>query len=130
MPLKKIAIRMQNVILAEGIIMALRENGNFIPYKLSAAKMADTVTDCEALHPDILLMSVSYSPEENIERCLAICEAVHKSLPKCKTVFICDENSYPDLARKVVSAKENGIIDSFFYSSVSGKYLSDALYAL
>jgi hypothetical protein len=45
-------------------------------------------------------------------------------------VFLCDENISPEIARSVVSLKKNREIDAFYYSSVTGKYLIAALYAL
>jgi hypothetical protein len=51
-------------------------------------------------------------------------------LPNCKIVLLCDENSAPDIAREVMIAKKDGLIDAFFYSSVTAKYLIAALSAL
>ena len=51
-------------------------------------------------------------------------------LPDCKIVLLCDENSAPDIARRVMLAKKEGLIDAFFYSSVTAKYLIAALSAL
>jgi hypothetical protein len=45
-------------------------------------------------------------------------------------VFLCDENSAPDLAREVIQAKKDGLIDNFFYSSVGSNYLVAALTAM
>ncbi|MEI3245292.1 MAG: hypothetical protein V8S26_03855 [Lachnospiraceae bacterium] len=128
--MKRIAIRIQNSLQAEGVLSALKKNGGFIPYKLSTSKASDTIVDCKALEPDILLMAVSYLPEETIENCLAISSAVRAEYPKCKIVFLCDENSFPELAEKIVSAKQDEKIDAFFYSSTDGKYLAAVLSSL
>ena len=125
--MKKIAIRIQNNLQAEGVLSALKKNGGFVPYKLPTSKAADIIIDCKALEPDILLMTVSYSTEETIENCLAVSGAVRDEYPKCKIVFLCDENSSPELAEKIVSAKQDGKIDAFFYSSTDGKYLAAVL---
>ena len=45
-------------------------------------------------------------------------------------IFLCDENSAPDIARSICNAKKDGVIDAFFYTSVSSTYLLDALDAL
>ncbi len=128
--MKKIVVRIRNILQAEGVLSALKKNGGFIPYKLSPSKASDIITDCKALGPDILLMTVSYSPEETVENCLAVSSAVRDEYPKCKIVFLCDENSSPELAEKIVSAKQDGKIDAFFYSSTDGKYLAAVLSSL
>ena len=51
-------------------------------------------------------------------------------VPGCKIVFLCDENSAPDLARSVMQAKKDALIDDFFYSSVGSRYLVAALTAI
>lgn len=128
--MKKIAIRIQNSLQAEGVLSVLKKNGGFIPYKLSTSKTSDIILDCKALEPDIVLMAVSYLPEEIIENSLTISNAVRDEHPKCKIVFLCDENSFPELAEKIVSAKQDKKIDTFFYSSIDGKYLAAVLSSL
>ena len=128
--MKKIAIRIRNSLQAEGVLSALKKNGGFLSYKLTPSTVSDTITDCVSLHPDILLMSVSYSPEETMETCLAISSAVRAENPKCKTALLCDENSFPELAEKTVSARQDGKIDTFFYASTGGTYLAAVLSCL
>ena len=128
--MKKIAIRIQNSLQAEGVLSALKKNGDFIPYKLSTSKTSDIIVDCKALEPDIVLMAVSYLPEKAIENSLAISNAIRYEHPKCKIVFLRDENSFPELAEKIVSDKQDKKIDTFFYSSTDGKYLAAVLSSL
>lgn len=108
----------------------LKKNGDFIPYKLSTSKTSDIIVDCKALEPDIVLVAVSCLPEKTIENSLAISNAIRDEHPKCKIVFLCDENSFPELAEKIVSAKQDKKIDTFFYSSIDGKYLAAVLSSL
>lgn len=128
--MKKIAIRIQNSLQAEGVLSALKKNGDFIPYKLSTSKTSDIIVDCKALEPDIVLMAVSYLPEKAIENSLAISNAIRDEHTKCKIVFLRDENSFPELAEKIVSDKQDKKIDTFFYSSTDGKYLAAVLSSL
>ena len=44
--------------------------------------------------------------------------------------MLCDENSAPEIAREVANAKKDGLIDAFFYSSVTEKYLTAVLASL
>ena len=39
-------------------------------------------------------------------------------------------NSFPELAEKIVCAKQDGKIDTFFYASTGGKYLAAVLSSL
>jgi hypothetical protein len=57
-------------------------------------------------------------------------EQLRKLLPHCKLVLLCDEKVSPEIARNVIEAKRSGRIDAFYYSSLTGKYLLAALYAL
>ena len=50
--------------------------------------------------------------------------------PDCKVVLLCDENSSPELAERVKTARYKGLIDTFFYVSVSLSYLKDVLESL
>jgi hypothetical protein len=75
-------------------------------------------------------MEVSYAPGSSIETRLAEGKQLRQLVPGCKTVLLCDENVSPDIAKEVVAAKKSGLIDAFYYSSITGKYLVAALYAL
>ena len=65
-----------------------------------------------------------------LNRRIETARKVRKALPKCKIALLCDENADPDIAEKVKDAKMMGLIDGFFYSSVTGEYISAALDAL
>lgn len=80
--MKKIAIRIQNSLQAEGVLSALKKNGDFIPYKLSTSKTSDIIVDCKALEPDIVLVAVSCLPEKTIENSLAISNAIRDEHPR------------------------------------------------
>jgi hypothetical protein len=51
-------------------------------------------------------------------------------VPNCRAVLLCDENTSPQIAKELIEAKKEGKIDAFYYSSITGKYLIAALYAL
>ena len=88
------------------------------------------VRECEAMQPEILLSEVAFGKATDLKTRLAEARAVRENAPNCKIVFLCDENSAPDLAREVMQAKRDGLIDNFFYSSVGSRYLVAALTAL
>lgn len=51
-------------------------------------------------------------------------DEVKQQSPHCKIVLIVDENAEKELARHVLQAKKDGLIDNFIYGSVSDAYLS------
>ena len=125
--MKKIGISIQNGLLAEGIIRMLHENGEFQPFRITSPKKNGVVSNCLLQEADILLAEVSYAAGATIEGRLTEAKALRAERPECKIAFLCDENSSPEIAKEVMTAKKDGIIDGFFYSSVTAKYLVAAL---
>jgi DNA-binding NarL/FixJ family response regulator len=129
--MERIVVSIQNGLLAEAITAALNDSGEFQPFRITVgSKRVDVVTSCEMFSADLVLMEVSYSSATSVETRLREVKNLRKALPECKIVFLCDENSAPDIAREVTLAKKDGQIDSFFYSSVTTKYLLAALASL
>lgn len=83
-----------------------------------------------SLSSDVLLMETAYDPGFTLGECLARAKLLRSQSPECKVILLCDENSAPELARQVVQAKKDGMIDDFVYSSVSESYLTALLSAL
>lgn len=128
--MKKIGISIQNGLLAEGIIRMLNENGEFQPFRITSPKKNGVVSNCLLQGADILLAEVSYANGATTEGRLSEAKALREERPECKIAFLCDENSSPEIAKEVMAAKKDGIIDAFFYSSVTAKYLVAALDAI
>ena len=128
--MKKVVVGIQNGLLAEAITAMLSNNGEFQPYRTKSGKQSAVVQDCVLVNADILLLETTYADESSLQRRLDESRKVRSQLPDCKIVFLCDENSAPDIARSICNAKKDGVIDAFFYTSVSSTYLLDALDAL
>ena len=128
--MRKIVVSIQNGLLAEALTSLLQLSGEFEPYRAAVDKNKRTVSACVACHADIVLMEVTHTAHANLEGRLLEGEQIRQLVPGCKIVLLCDENVSPDIAREVVAAKKSGRIDAFYYSSVTGKYLVAALYAL
>ena len=129
--MKKIVFSIQNGLLAEAITGMLNDSGEFQPFRIPVgSKKDDVVSSCEMLSADILIAEVSYASGTTVEARLREVKDVRKKVPDCKIVLLCDENSAPDIAREVTLAKKDGLIDNFFYSSVTAKYLLAALVSL
>lgn len=129
--MKKIVVSIGNGLLAEAISQMLTDSGEFQPFRLPVGtKKNDIVDQCEMLSAETLIAEVSYANGTTIGARIAEVKELRKKLPNCKIVLLCDENSAPDIAREVMNAKKDGLIDTFFYSSVTTKYLLAALYSL
>ena len=129
--MKKIVVSIGNGLLAEAITQMLTDSGEFQPFQFTVGtKKNDIVGQCEMLSAETLIAEVSYAGGTTIDTRIAEVKELRKKLPNCKIVLLCDENSAPDIAREVMIAKKDGLIDAFFYSSVTAKYLLAALSAL
>lgn len=128
--MRKIVVSIQNGLLGEALTSLLQLSGEFEPYRAAVDKNKRTVSACVACHADLVLMEVTHTAHANLEGRLHEGEQIRQLVPGCKIVLLCDENVSPDIAREVVAAKKSGRIDAFYYSSVTGKYLVAALYAL
>ena len=128
--MKKIVVCIGNGLLSEAIVQMLKQSGEFQPIRVLVQKRSGVVRDCEAISADILLMDVSYASGTTIETRLNEVKQVRQNAPSCKLVMLCDENSAPDIAHAVANAKKDRLIDAFFYSSVTEKYLTAALASL
>ena len=128
--MRKIVVSIQNGLLGAALTSLLQLSGEFEPYRAAVDKNKRTVSACVACHADLVLMEVTHTAHANLEGRLHEGEQIRQLVPGCKIVLLCDENVSPDIAREVVAAKKSGRIDAFYYSSVTGKYLVAALYAL
>ena len=129
--MKIIVISMMNRLLSGAIIKYLRERGELMPIRvIDFNKRDEPYITCKSHDAKILLMETMRVSPFTLEERLETAKKTRETLPDCKIVLLCDENADPDMAEEVKDAKKIGLIDSFFYSSVSGEYLSAMLDAL
>ena len=128
--MRKIVISIQNGLLAEAMTSLLGNSGEFEPYRTAVDKNKRAVPACMACNADIVLMEVTQAAHTTLETRLSEGKQIRQMVPGCKIVLLCDENVSPEIAKEVVAAKKTGKIDAFYYSSITGKYLVAALYAL
>ena len=128
--MRRIVVSIQNGLLAEALTGMLRQSGEFEPYRVAVDKKKRTVPACMAFNPDIVLMEVSQAAGSTMPERMEEVAQLRLMVPECKIVFLCDENISPEIAKNVVAIRKNREIDAFYYSSVTGKYLIAALYAL
>lgn len=124
----KILVSIQNGLLAEAVLNMLRESGEFESIRIPVGnKNSDIAEECRMLDAQMVLMEVSYANGTTVETRLKEVKKIRSLLPNCKIILLCDENSAPNIARDVMMAKKDGLIDNFFYSSVTSKYILAAL---
>ena len=127
----KILVSIHNGLLAEAMTAMLRESGEFEPFPLSVGnKNSDIARECELLDVQMVLLEVSYANGTTLETRMKEVRQIRSAVPNCKIVLLCDENSAPGIARDVMLAKKDGLIDAFFYASVTSRYILAALLAL
>ena len=128
--MKNIVISVQNGLLSEAIAVALRQRGQFRCQQVAPGRFQELVTACGISRADILLMEVNRLPDATLERRLECGERVRRQLPGCRIALLCDEVADPELAERVVLARQAGRIDGFFYASLTASYLGAALEAM
>ena len=71
----------------------------------------------------------AYTPWLFDER-LKLRDEVKSICPDCKIALIVDSNTEKQAAKDIREAKKRGIIDQFFYGSMTSEYLMDQIYAM
>ena len=124
--MKTILTGICNCLMGASIRNMLQKNGHFriVPLKGS---IADIPAQRDA---DIALLEVAPNPGFTVDERLREVRLLRGINPVCRILLLCDENSTPELARKVAIAKKDGLIDDFLYSSVSESYLTAMLDAI
>ena len=127
--MKKIVVDLQNYLFADSIAVAFR-NSNYDIDVVRAETPQDTVELCRVYKPFVLIMEVTaYTPWLLCER-MKLRDEVKATCPDCKIALIVDSNTEKQAAKDIRDAKKNGIIDQFFYGSMSAEYLMDQIYAM
>ena len=127
--MKKIVVDMQNFLFADSIAAAFK-NSSYDIDVVRAETPQDTVELCRVYKPFVLVMEVTaYTPWLLCER-MKLRDEVKAMCPDCKIALIVDSNTEKQAARDIREAKKNGLIDQFFYGSMTAEYLMDQIYAM
>ena len=127
--MKKIVVDIQNFLFADSIAAAFK-NSNYDIDVVRAETPQDTVELCQVYKPFVLVMEVTaHTPWLLCER-MKLRDEVKAKCPACKIALIVDSNTEKQAAKDIRDAKKNGIIDQFFYGSMTAEYLMDQIYAM
>ena len=114
---------MKNYIFADAIAQSLQADKHSDFCVQRAATPEEARQYAELCEPYAVLLEVTGYPPYVLEERLKIRDAVKAANPDCKVVVIVDENSEEEVAEQVREAKKKGLIDQFFYGSISANYL-------
>ena len=127
--MRKIVIDMQNYLFADAVATAFKISDYDIEV-IRAESPRDTVELCQVYEPFALVMEVTgYTPWKLSER-LKLRDRVRELCPDCKIALMVDSNTERQAAKDIRDAKKNGLIDQFFYGSMTAEYLMDQIYAM
>lgn len=127
--MQKIVVDIQNFLFADSIAAAFR-NSDYDIDVVRAETPNDTVELCQMYKPFVLVMEVTgYTPWLLCDR-LRLRDEVKSVCPDCKIALLVDSNTEKQAAKDIRDAKKNGIIDQFFYGSMTSEYLMDQIYAM
>ena len=121
--MRRVVIDMQNYLFADAIALALKNADSDFDVRRSE-NPENTADLCRLSMPYALLMEVTGYPPWRLEERVIIRNEVKRQTPHCKIVLIVDENAEKPLARRVLQAKKDGLIDNFIFGSVSAEYLT------
>ena len=127
--MQKIVVDIQNFLFADSIAAAFR-NSDYDIDVVRAETPNDTVELCQMYKPFVLVMEVTgYTPWLLCDR-LRLRDEVKSVCPDCKIALLVDSNTEKQAAKDIRDAKKDGIIDQFFYGSMTAEYLIDQIYAM
>ena len=121
--MRRSVVDMQNYLFTDAIARTLRSADSDFDVRRSE-NPEKTAELCSLCQPYALLMEVTGYTPWKLEKRLKIRNEVKQQSPHCKIVLIVDENAEKKLARCVLQAKKDGLIDNFIYGSVSAAYLT------
>ena len=127
--MRTIVVDMQNFLFADSVATAFISSDYDIDV-IRTESPKDTLELCQVYKPYVLMMEVtSYTPWKLSER-LKLRDKVKAVCPGCKIALIVDSNTEKQVAKDIRDAKKNGLIDQFFYGSMTAEYLMDQIYAM
>ena len=127
--MKRVVLAIRNRLVLEAVTDALKRIGVFVE-KCFSQEIERILALLNALSATFLVMDVTRSGDGTFDMRMNIVKEVKKQKPEVKIALLCDNVSDETIAYKIKRAKEEEIIDAFFYESVPSDYLADVLDSL
>ena len=127
--MKRAVLAIRNRLVLEAVTDALKRIGVLVE-KCFSQETERILALLNALSATFLVMDVTRSGDGTFDMRMNTVKEVKKQKPEVKIALLCDNVSDETIAYKIKRAKEEEIIDAFFYESVPSDYLADALDSL
>jgi DNA-binding NarL/FixJ family response regulator len=127
--MKRAVLAIRNRLVLEAVTDALKRIGVLVE-KCFSQETERILALLNALSATFLVMDVTRSGDGTFDMRMNTVKEVKKQKPEVKIALLCDNVSDETIAYKIKRAKEEEIIDAFFYESVPSDYLADVLDSL
>ncbi len=127
--MKRAVLAVRNRLVLEAVTDALKRIGVLVE-KCFSQETERILALLNALSATFLVMDVTRSGDGTFDMRMNTVKEVKKQKPEVKIALLCDNVSDETIAYKIKRAKEEEIIDAFFYESVPSDYLADVLDSL
>lgn len=127
--MKRAVLAIRNRLVLEAVTDALKRIGVLVE-KCFSQETERILALLNALSATFLVMDVTRSGDGIFDMRMNTVKEVKKQKPEVKIALLCDNVSDETIAYKIKIAKEEEIIDAFFYESVPSDYLADVLDSL
>lgn len=127
--MKRAVLAIWNRLVLEAVTDALKRIGVLVE-KCFSQETERILALLNALSATFLVMDVTRSGDGTFDMRMNTVKEVKKQKPEVKIALLCDNVSDETIAYKIKRAKEEEIIDAFFYESVPSDYLADVLDSL
>lgn len=127
--MKRAVLAIRNRLVLESVTDALKRICVFVE-KCFSQETERILALLNALSATFLVMDVTRSGDGTFDMRMNTVKEVKKQKPEVKIALLCDNVSDETIAYKIKRAKEEEIIDAFFYESVPSDYLADVLDSL
>lgn len=127
--MKRAVLAIRNRLVLEAVTDALKRIGVFVE-KCFSQETERILALLNALSATFLVMDVTRSGDGTFDMRMNTVKEVKKQKSEVKIALLCDNISDETIAYKIKRAKEEEIIDAFFYESVPSDYLADVLDSL
>lgn len=127
--MKRAVLAIRNRLVLEAVTDAIKRIGVLVE-KCFSQETERILALLNALSATFLVMDVTRSGDGTFDMRMNTVKEVKKQKPEVKIALLCDNVSDETIAYKIKRAKEEEIIDAFFYESVPSDYLADVLDSL
>ena len=127
--MKRAVLAIRNRLVLEAVTDALKRIGVLVE-KCFSQETERILALLNALSATFLVMDVTRSGDGTFDMRMNTVKEVKKQKPEVKIALLCDNVSDETIAYKIKRAKEEEIIDAFFYESVPSDHLADVLDSL